>query len=532
MGILVGGVIVVTAPRASASPNTLYVAVGGVDSGNCQTQSTPCATIPYAVSQAASGDTVDVGPGTFTASLASAMGVFLTIQGSTAGSAPVTTVEPTSPEGTVFSADRGGWTLDDLTIEGLAGDAIASGYGSTIDVVDSTITDSDVALCGCGPVGIVNVENSTITDNTYGANAVASGGVNVTASTVADNFVGLEGFGDAYSIAATILSGNAGDNCSFSSGAATDAGYNLDDLGDCGFTPTNHSQSNVDPELGTLQDNGGPTETMAPAHGSPALDQIPPGATGNSSTLCPGTDQRGAARPEAQNCDIGAVEPEFAQATCSAGTTCTAMVSTPSQSVSVSGTKLSDATATLTLSVAPQVLSCPNFAYSAPVATLTDTGLETGSGVEVIDTVPGLPSKQGIVICYQPVGPSPPAPQFLGKCHGHGPGPCYKSIKERNRSVVATLVVPAGDPRFHVGGEVPVIDGLSPAAAAPGKEVTIEGLNLSEVTAVTVDGVSAHITKAKTTKVTIKVPIGAQSGVVHVTSAAGGATSQTVLRVT
>jgi hypothetical protein len=166
------------------------------------------------------------------------------------------------------------------------------------------------------------------------------------------------------------------------------------------------------------------------------------------------------------------------------------------------------------------------------VATLTDTGLETGSGVEVIDTVPGLPSKQGIVICYQPVGPSPPAPQFLGKCHGHGPGPCYKSIKERNRSVVATLVVPAGDPRFHVGGEVPVIDGLSPAAAAPGKKVTIEGLNLSEVTAVTVDGVSAHITKAKTTKVTIKVPIGAQSGVVHVTSAAGGATSQTVLRVT
>jgi hypothetical protein len=130
------------------------------------------------------------------------------------------------------------------------------------------------------------------------------------------------------------------------------------------------------------------------------------------------------------------------------------------------------------------------------------------------------------------VGPSPPAAQFLGKCHGHGPGPCYKSVKERNLSVLATLVVPAGDPRFHVGGLVPVIDSLSPASAAPGKKVTIEGVNLSEVTAATIGGVSAHITKAKPTKVTITVPAGAQTGVVHVTSAAGGATSAKVLTVT
>jgi hypothetical protein len=57
--------------------------------------------------------------------------------------------------------------------------------------------------------------------------------------------------------------------------------------------------------LGALADNGGPTLTVLPQAGSPALDAIPPGTPG----LCePGTDQRGEPRPAGAGCDIGAVE--------------------------------------------------------------------------------------------------------------------------------------------------------------------------------------------------------------------------------
>ena len=53
----------------------------------------------------------------------------------------------------------------------------------------------------------------------------------------------------------------------------------------------------VDPELGALADNGGPTLTMLPASGSPAIGK---------GTGCPATDQRG--QPRAAACTLGAVE--------------------------------------------------------------------------------------------------------------------------------------------------------------------------------------------------------------------------------
>jgi hypothetical protein len=63
----------------------------------------------------------------------------------------------------------------------------------------------------------------------------------------------------------------------------------------------------VDPLLGELAHNGGPTETHLPAANSPAVDLIPVG----SADLCDGsvtTDQRGVARPGGPACDAGAVE--------------------------------------------------------------------------------------------------------------------------------------------------------------------------------------------------------------------------------
>jgi hypothetical protein len=61
--------------------------------------------------------------------------------------------------------------------------------------------------------------------------------------------------------------------------------------------------ANVDPKLGALADNGGPTQTRELLPGSPAIDAVVASGAG-----CPATDQRGVSRPNGAACDIGAYE--------------------------------------------------------------------------------------------------------------------------------------------------------------------------------------------------------------------------------
>jgi IPT/TIG domain len=171
------------------------------------------------------------------------------------------------------------------------------------------------------------------------------------------------------------------------------------------------------------------------------------------------------------------------------------------------------------------------------VTTVEDTGLKSGTSVTVTDTVRNLPSKKGVLICYQPVEPSPPPATLLPKCHGkHFVAACVKSltevksVTEDTGSVVATLMLPAGDPRFHIGGVTPVVTSVRPTAPKAGKKLTIKGANLSEVTAVTVGGVSAKILSRALTSVKVDAPAGAH-GVVVVTSLAGQARSAVVVSV-
>jgi CSLREA domain-containing protein len=89
-------------------------------------------------------------------------------------------------------------------------------------------------------------------------------------------------------------------NCvNHTSSAIGDGGHNLS------FPDTSCPGTNGDPVLEPLQNNGGPTQTMALGSGSAAIDQIPQGAPD-----CPGTDQRGVSRPypAGGQCDIGAFE--------------------------------------------------------------------------------------------------------------------------------------------------------------------------------------------------------------------------------
>jgi hypothetical protein len=90
-------------------------------------------------------------------------------------------------------------------------------------------------------------------------------------------------------------------------GSVNSRGYNLDSDTSCRLTAAT-DRPGVDPRLGPLQDNGGPTFTHALLPGSPAIDAIPWGANGCGTTVY--SDQRGQARPQPAwgTCDSGAYE--------------------------------------------------------------------------------------------------------------------------------------------------------------------------------------------------------------------------------
>ncbi|HXF85766.1 MAG TPA: YDG domain-containing protein [Anaerolineales bacterium] len=79
--------------------------------------------------------------------------------------------------------------------------------------------------------------------------------------------------------------------------------------GGCPSGATCTNVINANPNLGTLADNGGFTQTIAIGTGSSALD------AGGVNAACAATDQRGVARPEGPACDIGAFELEQPDAT-------------------------------------------------------------------------------------------------------------------------------------------------------------------------------------------------------------------------
>jgi hypothetical protein len=218
-------------------------------------------------------------------------------------------------------------SITNTTISGNTSQGGGSGYGggisqegsTLITVTGSTISGNAATHRGGGISGQnMAIRNSTITGNTavnQGGGIVGGGGsqITITGSTIAGNsttnFAGEDIQTDGtVTYAASIISGtgNGHGNCS---GSLVSTGYNVTSDNTCGTTTTGDLQG-VNPNLGGLANNGGPTLTMLPSAGSPAIGKIPSGTTLNSVSACPRTDQRGLAGPSTgqTQCTIGAVE--------------------------------------------------------------------------------------------------------------------------------------------------------------------------------------------------------------------------------
>ncbi len=184
--------------------------------------------------------------------------------------------------------------------------------GSALLVADSTFAGNSADYGGAlATGGSITVESSTFTGNSAGSGgaAIASGNLNVLFA--ADLFAKQ----------------TSGANCWFSGSpvaGSTDAGYNVDDDGTCALSAADHSapdSSAIDDYLGSLADNGGPTETVAllkkpnPATSAadPALAVVPPTfqlpqAVDGKTAACSVPDQRGVSAPAGSHCDVGAFQ--------------------------------------------------------------------------------------------------------------------------------------------------------------------------------------------------------------------------------
>ncbi len=237
------------------------------------------------------------------------------------------TVTNTTLSGNSASSDGGGIfngsgsrvTITNSTLSGNSSSGLDGGgieNGGTLTVTNTTLSGNSALSQGGG---INNESTLTVTNSTLSGNSAGFGGgirnngtLIVNSSTLADNsaFSGGGIQNDAtLTVKGTLVVSNPGGNCG--GGAVTSAGYNLSDDAACmrDFTqPTdiNSTPAQLDPK--GLQNNGGPTQTIALLSTSPAVDAIPVAACTDTNGTAIAADQRGVTRPQGSGCDIGAFE--------------------------------------------------------------------------------------------------------------------------------------------------------------------------------------------------------------------------------
>ncbi len=206
-------------------------------------------------------------------------------------------------------------TVSNSTLSGNSSSTLGGGvynYDGTLTLTNCTLSGNSVSTGagggiynqgdGNGFTGTTTVSSCTLSNNS----ASNGGGIYNTGTNSGNAFVTLKNtilFSTNGTPGANLV--NVGSGTSISS-----QGYNLSSDNGGGFLTAAGDQINTDPKLGPLQDNGGPTQTMALLHGSLAWDQ------GKNFGVT--TDGRGLPRPfdvptlanasGGDGSDIGAVE--------------------------------------------------------------------------------------------------------------------------------------------------------------------------------------------------------------------------------
>ena len=187
--------------------------------------------------------------------------------------------------GTVLVAST---TVSGNTTAGFGGGGASNNSGGQLSFLNSTVS-GNAASTGEGG-GLYNNFTGILFVNftTVAANASAGGGRNVHANSS----------GPVQARNSIVGNPASGLNCG---GTITSLGSNLASDTSCTFTQAGDVQG-VDPLLGPLANNGGPTQTHGLCTGSPAVDSAVP------SVQDPQLDQRGVARPQGAAFDKGSFE--------------------------------------------------------------------------------------------------------------------------------------------------------------------------------------------------------------------------------
>jgi hypothetical protein len=167
------------APAAVASDTWHVDGVNGSDNNHCKSRQHACKTIGHAISLASGGDTIEVGPATYTENLTVNFGLKII------GSGASTTIIDGGRTNTVVTTSGGPITFSKFTIR----NGSAKSGGGIVNQGNLTINDSTVSgntagggglFSPCGGGGILNdgfggltINSSTITNN----QAVFGGGI-------------------------------------------------------------------------------------------------------------------------------------------------------------------------------------------------------------------------------------------------------------------------------------------------------------------------------------------------------------------
>jgi YVTN family beta-propeller protein len=221
---------------------------------------------------------------------------------------------------------------------------------------------------------------------------------------------------------------------------------------------------------------------------------------------------------------------EIATTDCDDETACDAQVvspataNSPQQTVTVDEGAPGSSSQSLSVTSGPGNLACKSKHFMAldGVTSYDSTYTPTG-GVLVTDVI-AVRSDRGIQICFE--GTTPP-PSYLKKCKKTPVAPC-ETLATVAGGVEATILVPAGDPRFRIDGVETLTEAPTSVSSKGviGKKITIKGSELlgpqgTSEPAVAFTSVGGSTLLAKNgsysaTQIVVDVPSGAATGPISV----------------